>query len=250
MTGNDSARTNKAKGKPGRAAWWRPVVLVVVIAAIVVVAKVYELDQKLDALGEWIDGLGAWGPLAFIAIYIVATVAAVPGSVLTVAAGVLFGTVVGVICVSIASTVGASLAFLLGRYIARDTVAGWLERKEQFRRLDQLTEDHGELVVALTRLVPLFPFNLLNYGFSLTRVRFWTYVFWSWLCMLPFTVVYVAGTDAIKTAIKEGRVPWLLVGVVAATIVILALLVRHARGKLRAKVPVPESPTQEETAHE
>ena len=83
--------------------------------------------------------------------------------------------------------------------------------------------------------MPIFPFNLLNYGFGLTRVRFWTYVFWSWLCMLPGTVLYVVGADAFTKGIAEGRVPWALVGTLVAAAVILTLLVRHARRKLQAK---------------
>ena len=77
--------------------------------------------------------------------------------------------------------------------VARDAVANWLSRSEKFQRLDKLTAEHGAIMVALTRLVPIFPFNLLNYGFGLTRVPFWTYVFWSWLCMLPATVVATCG---------------------------------------------------------
>jgi uncharacterized membrane protein YdjX (TVP38/TMEM64 family) len=136
---------------------------------------------------------------------------------------------------SLGATVGASLAFLISRYFARDAIVRWLSDKEKFRRLDRLTEQHGAIIVALTRLVPLFPFNLLNYGFGLTRVRFWTYVFWSWLCMLPGTILYVVGADAIAKAIAQGRVPWTLVAILVAAAIALALLVRFARRKLQAK---------------
>jgi uncharacterized membrane protein YdjX (TVP38/TMEM64 family) len=136
--------------------------------------------------------------------------------------------------VSIASTLGASLAFLVARYFARDAIARWLSKKKTFRKLDEMTEKRGATIVALTRLVPVFPFNLLNYGFGLTRVPFWTYVFWSWLCMLPVTIVYVVGTDAVTRAITQGEIPWSLVIGVAVAAVLLTFLVRLAKAKLQS----------------
>jgi uncharacterized membrane protein YdjX (TVP38/TMEM64 family) len=165
-------------------------------------------------------------------IYIGAVVAALPGSAITIIAGAIFGSIVGVIVVSIASTVGAALAFLVGRYFARDATAKWLSKRERFRKLDDLTEKHGAIIVALVRIVPIFPFNIVNYGFGLTKVRFWTYVFWSWLCMLPGTALYVVGTDAISQAIIQKRVPWPLIGVLIGVVVLLVVLVKLARKRL------------------
>ena len=91
-----------------------------------------------------------------------------------------------------------------------------------------MTERHGAIIVAIVRLIPLFPFDLLNYGFGLTRVPFRTYAFWSWLCMLPGTVLYIVGADAVTKAITPGGVPWLLILVVIATAALLALLVHYA----------------------
>ncbi len=88
-------------------------------------------------------------------------------------------------------------------------------------------------MVAITRLVPLFPFNLLNYGFGLTLVPFWTYVFWSWICMLPGTVLYVVGADAVTSAISEGKIPWTLIGILIITAGLITVLVRQARKKLK-----------------
>ena len=123
----------------------------------------------------------------------------------------MFGSFIGTIAVSIGSTLGAALAFLVARYFARASIEGWLGKNEKFKNLDQMTEDFGPVIVAITRLVPIFPFNLLNYGFGLTKVPFLTYVFYSWLCMLPMTVVFVVGSDAVFTAVREGRVPWALI---------------------------------------
>jgi len=187
--------------------------------------------------------------VVFVLLYAGAAVAALPGSALTLVAGALFGSVHGVIYVSIASTLGASLSFLISRYFAREAVAAWLSTKEKFRRLDELTERHGAIIVAITRLVPLFPFNILNYGFGLTRVRFRTYVFWSWLCMLPGTILYVVGADAVFKSIRGGRVPWVLAIVLAAAIAVLVVLVRLARRKLESEGQGLRG-EKEETPHE
>jgi pyruvate/2-oxoglutarate dehydrogenase complex dihydrolipoamide dehydrogenase (E3) component/uncharacterized membrane protein YdjX (TVP38/TMEM64 family) len=214
--------------------WWRPVLLLVLIVAVLVLARVFGLGEKLGALRDWLHGLGPLGPVVFTLIYIIAVVAALPGSALSIAAGALFGSVVGVILVSIGATIGASLAFLISRYFARESMVNWLGKNEKFQRLDRLTEEQGAVIVALTRLVPLFPFNLLNYGFGLTRVPFWTYVFWSWLCMLPGIVLFVVGADAVAKALAQGKVPWYLVGAFLAALIFLVIVVRYAKGRLGA----------------
>jgi uncharacterized membrane protein YdjX (TVP38/TMEM64 family) len=213
----------------GSRPWVRPLLLGLAVVAAMVAARALGLGDRLGELRVWIEGLGFWGPVVFAAIYAIATVAAIPGSVITVAAGAMFGSVTGIVVVSLGSTLGATGAFVLGRWFARDSVTRWLEGNEKFNRLDRLTRDHGAIIVAITRLVPLFPFNLLNYGFGLTRVPLGTYVFWSWLCMLPGTVLYVVGADAVARGLAEGRVPWTLVGVLVATVVALTLIVARAR---------------------
>jgi uncharacterized membrane protein YdjX (TVP38/TMEM64 family) len=217
---------------PGGRPWLRPLLLVAVLLAMLAAGRFLGLGERLGDLRAFILDLGPWGPVVFIVVYAVAVVAAVPGSVLTIAAGAMFGSVLGVAVVSVASTLGAAMAFAVARWFARDAVARWLADNEKFARLDGMTERYGAVMVAITRLVPLFPYTLLNYGFGLTRVRFRTYVMWSWLCMLPGTVLYVVGADAVTRGLAEGRVPWALVGVVAATAVALTLVVRRVRRTL------------------
>jgi uncharacterized membrane protein YdjX (TVP38/TMEM64 family) len=193
------------------------------------------VGERIGELRGWIESLGAWGPLVFIVLYIVAVVFMMPASALTIGAGALFGSVLGVGVVSVASTAGAGISFLVSRYFAREAAASWLAKSGRFQQLDQLTEKHGAIIVALTRLVPIFPFTLLNYGFGLTRVPFGTYLFWSWLCMLPGTVLYVVGADAITKGVTQGKVPWPLVGGVAIAAIVLTVLVRAARRKLSSQ---------------
>ncbi len=212
---------------------WRPILLIGLVILIFILAILFGVGDKLAALREWIRSVGAWGPLVFVGLYVLGVVAGIPGSALTIAAGGLFGSLLGVILVSLASTIGASLAFLIARYLARDAVARWVSKREKFKTLDALTNKHGAMIIAITRLVPLFPFDVLNYAFGLTRIPFRTYVFWSWLCMLPGTVLYVVGVDAVIQAIVHKEVPWPLLGVIVAVAVLLAVLVRFARRKMK-----------------
>lgn len=139
---------------------------------------------------QWIDTLGAIGALAFILVYIIATVAFLPGSILTLGAGVVFGIGVGTICVFIGATMGATAAFLVGRYLAR----GWVTRKiaenSKFQAIDRAVGAAGFKIVLLTRLSPIFPFNLLNYAYGVTGVSLKDYVLAS-IGMLPGTLMYV-----------------------------------------------------------
>ncbi len=219
----------------GRKDWWKPLVLLATVVVLLALAKYIGVDQWLKNMRGFIENLGALGPLVFILIYMTTTVFAVPGSAMTIIGGAIFGSIWGVVLVSIASTAGASLCFLIARYFARDATAQWLSQKQSFKKLDSLTEEHGAIIVALTRLTPIFPFNLLNYGFGLTRVPFWTYVLWSWLCMLPGTVLYVSAADAFTLFFTKGKISWPLIIAIVLFLIILTFLVRDARKRLRAK---------------
>lgn len=151
----------------------------------------------------WIDANPYLGSVVFLGIYIVAVVVMLPASIVTIAGGVLFGPLWGFILVSAGSTAGAALAFLGARFIFR-------ERIEEMggERLDRMQEGirkDGWRYVAFTRLIPLFPFNLLNYLFGLTRIRFGTYVLVSWIAMMPGGFAYVYAGYASRVAAVEGE---------------------------------------------
>src|SRR5271157_1645112 len=164
---------------------------IVAAAAIVATAHYVGAEALLRRALRWTAGLGPLGPLVFIAIYILACVMLIPGSILTIGAGVVFGLVRGSIYVSIAATLGATCAFLIGRYFARGWVAAKIEANPKFKAIDEAVAREGWKIVGLTRLSPVFPFNLLNYAFGLTRVSIRDYFFASWVGMLPGTVMYV-----------------------------------------------------------
>lgn len=142
-----------------------------------------------DAL-QWINSLGAVGAVAFTLLYIIATVAFLPGSILTLGAGIVFGIVLGSFYVFIGATIGATTAFLVGRYLARGWVAKKIERNQKFRVIDEAVGREGLKIVLLTRLSPLFPFNLLNYAYGITGVSLKDYIIGS-VGMIPGTIMYV-----------------------------------------------------------
>ncbi|PAX52125.1 TVP38/TMEM64 family protein [Brunnivagina elsteri] len=139
---------------------------------------------------QWVDDLGSVGALAFILIYIIASVAFLPGSILTLGAGVVFGVVMGSLYVFIGATIGAIAAFLVGRYWARGWVASKIEGNQKFRAIDEAVAREGLKIVLLTRLSPIFPFNLLNYAYGVTGVSLKDYIFGS-IGMIPGTIMYV-----------------------------------------------------------
>ena len=221
-----------------KAGLWRPAGVLLIVVAVVILYKVFgsQIQRLLETAKTWIESTGVWAPVVFVAVYIVAVVACFSGAVLTIGGGVMFGPVLGVILVSIASTTGATCSFLIARYLARKQIARWLEGKEKFQRLDRLTAEHGGMVVAIARLIPLFPFTLINYGFGLTEVRFLTYVVCSWLFMLPGTAAFVLIGATGGQAAEEGRFPWAVFLVLLAVVVVLFVLGRFARSYLKRKM--------------
>jgi len=150
----------------------------------------FNLQDVLRNALQSIDNLGSVGAFAFIGLYIIATVAFLPGSILTLGAGVVFGVVWGSLYVFIGATLGATAAFLVGRYLARNWVAGKIEGNNKFAAIDQAVGKEGLKIVLLTRLSPVFPFNLLNYAFGITKVSLKDYFIGS-VGMIPGTIMYV-----------------------------------------------------------
>ncbi len=213
--------------------WVKTVVVLLGLVLAIIVIRSLGLEQYLVSFKAWVADQGAFAPLIFALVYAIATVLALPGSALSIMAGVLFGSVLGVGVVWLGATVGASLCFLVARYLLRGSVEQWLGNNEKFQKLDAITQKNGSIIVAVTRLVPLFPFNVLNYGFGLTKVSFSIYVLWTAICIIPGTILFVVGTDAITQALSQGQVPWALVGIVLLVLAILTLLVRKAKQSIK-----------------
>ena len=169
----------------------RVILVIIAIAAVIVLGRHFHLGEVFAAMLDRIRGLGALAPVLFNILYLVGAILFVPGSVLTIGGGVLFGLLRGSIYVSIGATIGATAAFLIGRYLARDWVRRQLEGNRKFAAIDKAVGREGWKMVLLTRLSPVFPFNLLNYAFGLTAVTLRDYFFATWIGILPGTVLYV-----------------------------------------------------------
>ena len=164
---------------------------ILVIAALLAAARIFNVQEILRTSLDWIRGLGHLGIVLFILIYVLACVFFLPGSVLTLGAGAIFGVVKGSAIVSLASTLGAAGAFMIGRYLVRDWVEAKIADNTKFMAVDDVVAKEGWKIVGLTRLSPIFPFNLLNYVYGVTKVPLRDYVLASWLGMMPGTVMYV-----------------------------------------------------------
>jgi uncharacterized membrane protein YdjX (TVP38/TMEM64 family) len=196
----------------------------------------------IPAFASWVDGLGFWGPVAFVAGYALAVVAFVPASLLTLAAGAIFGVLRGTLVVFVAATLGSCLAFLISRHLARSAIERRLVGNTRFAAIDRAIGVEGRKIVFLLRLSPAFPFNLLNYALGLTRVSFRDYALASF-GMLPGTLLYVysgkvAGDVAALAAgagkpSGSGNTLFWIVGLVA-TIVVTTIVTRIARRALAA----------------
>ncbi|WP_017654028.1 TVP38/TMEM64 family protein [Fortiea contorta] len=160
------------------------------LAIIIIASKQFNFQELFQNLFLWVESLGSFGPIAFIAIYNLATLLFIPGSLLTLKGGCLFGVIYGSIYVLIAAFIGATLAFLIGRYLSRDWVSQQLEKHPKFKAIDQAVAKEGWKIVLLTRLSPIFPFNLLNYAFGVTQVSLFDYILGS-LGIIPGTIMYV-----------------------------------------------------------
>ena len=212
---------------------------IVLIAAGIVGFKYFHGQELLKQAIDWVAQLGLWGPVIFIAIYVVATVLFIPGSVLTLGAGAVFGVGWGSVYVSIASTLGATAAFLVGRYLARDSIARKIEGNERFAAIDKAVAKEGWKIVGLTRLSPVFPFTLLNYAFGVTQVKLRDYVLASWIGMMPGTIMYVYVGSLAQAATGERERTtgeWVLYGVgLLATVVVTVFVTRLAKRALAKK---------------
>jgi uncharacterized membrane protein YdjX (TVP38/TMEM64 family) len=223
----------------------RIIALIAIIIALFLAMRLLPVQQWLRSFNDWIGHMGVAGVFVFIVVYAVATVFMAPGSILTIGAGFAFGLWKGFLAVSAGATLGASLAFLVARFIAREKIEAIAQRNEKFRNIDSAIGKQGAKLIFLLRLSPVIPFNLSNYFYGLTAVRFWPYVLASWLGMMPGTFLYVyigtAGKAAVSAAagakaMKQGWQYWTFLGVgLAATVIVTIWVTKIARDALKSQ---------------
>lgn len=208
--------------------------IITVISLIVGIAMAvtYRKNFNITILENWLATAGGMAPLIFVGIYVISTVLFLPGSVLTLAGGIFFGPIWGTFYNLTGATIGATIAFLIARYLASD----WVSRKASgwLKQLIEGVETEGWRFVAFVRLVPIFPFNILNYALGLTRIRLFHYVITSYICMLPGAIAYTyigyAGRNAAVGG--EGLIRKILLAM--GLFVMVAFLPRFIR-RLRQK---------------
>jgi uncharacterized membrane protein YdjX (TVP38/TMEM64 family) len=234
----DPSTSEPARASGGTTRLVKIAVGVLALGALLVLGRM--AGDAIPGFTAWVDGLGVWGPAAFMLTYAASVVALVPASLLTLAAGAIFGIASGTLYAFVAATLGAAGAFLVSRYLARGAIERKLAGNVKFRSIDNAIGEEGRKIVFLLRLSPIFPFVYLNYALGLTRIGFADYVVAS-VGMLPGTLLYVysgkvAGdVAALAAGVELDRGPadyavWIF-GLVA-TILATALVTRTARRAL------------------
>ncbi|MEG3971253.1 TVP38/TMEM64 family protein [Microcoleus sp. T2B6] len=221
--------------------------IALLLALLIVATRSAYVQDVLRTLLMRIEDLGWWGPVAFVATYNLATVLFVPGSVLTLGGGAIFGLWWGSVYVFAASTLGAVFAFAIGRYLCRDRVVKYMESHPKFKALDRAVSQQGLKIVFLTRLCPLFPFNLLNYALGITQVSLKDYVLGSF-GMIPGTIMYVysgslvgevaaIGTATVYASPQDTAVKW-LINIISflATVAVTVFITRIASKALEESI--------------
>jgi uncharacterized membrane protein YdjX (TVP38/TMEM64 family) len=204
----------------------RPLIFLFLLGGIVFTVRYFHLQEYLEKerLRQFIAAYGVWGPLIYLTVWTLAPPLSLPGLPITLAGGLLFGPFWGVIYTIIGATLGAALAFLMARYLARD----WVEAKlagTKLMVLDEKVSQEGWKVVAFIRLIPIFPYFLVNFAFGLTRITFWSFTIATFIFMLPLTIAFVYFSSNILDLFQGKVSKELLVGVVLVTLVGLIPLI-------------------------
>jgi uncharacterized membrane protein YdjX (TVP38/TMEM64 family) len=236
----------------------RVAVAALLLAAIVAVAVGVPIASWIDGAAIWSQSHREAAGALFVGVYALAAVLVVPGSILTLSAGYLFGLPLGVALTSVGSVLGATVAFVVGRFIARDWVAHRIATWPRFGAFAAALRHDGFAIVLLARLSPLIPYNLLNYALALTAARFRDYLLATWVGMLPATVLYVYAGSLAKSvttlASADGAPSWaaytLLAIGFAATVALTVLLTRRATHLLRERLAAEQAATPPQDASE
>ena len=205
-----------------------------IVAVVYLVLRHYGITddirlENVPKIKTWVTSFGRIAPLVYMGLYLVSTVFFLPGTPVTVLAGFIFGPLWGVFYASVASIISVSVAFLIARYVARDLVESWVKDNAQFRKIDEQVEEQGWRILMFTRLVPIFPFNLQNYAYGLTSIRFSTFVLVSAIFMLPGTAVFVQFGGAFVSGEGDIWKTLLYLGIAGVLMLLLSLVPKLLR---------------------
>ncbi len=227
---------------PLRVKW---ISLAVILLSVLLLMRTLPLESLRQSLHRAVESWGVWGPVFYGLIYAVAVVFLIPASLLTLAAGAIFGLGMGTVLVSLSATTGAAMAFLIARYAARDQVQARVRQSPKLAAVDRAIGTEGWKIVALLRLSPAVPFTLQNYLYGVTAIPFWPCVLTSWITMLPGTFMYVylgsLGSSAVSGQSTTGG-EWALRGLgLLATIVVTVYITRVAKRAMTESLDLPAS---------
>ncbi len=216
----------------------RPLIFISGLVLIIVIVRLFHLQDYVEEqrLRQFIASFGIWGPSIYLLVWFTAPALFLPGLPITLAGGVLFGPFWGVVYTAIGSGVGACLAFLVARYLARDWVAAKL-RGTKLASLDDRVARHGWKIVAFTRLIPIFPYFLLNYAFGLTRISLGAFALATLFAMLPWTIAFVYFSSHILDLVQGNLSPGLIIGIILVALMSLIPVV-YKRVKARQGEPL------------
>ena len=232
--------------------WARWPTLACFAASVALIVAAFPVDALMGVMQGWIHGLGFWAPLAFSVVYGLAATLFVPGSVLSLAAGVVFGVWQGTAVVWCGAVLAIVLSFLIARYGARRRVEALARRRPRFGAVDRALGEQGWKIVALMRLSPLFPFNVQNYLFGVTAIRFWPYCLASAIFIIPGTFLYVylgyAGGETAMAVGGSDSVDALKLGLqlagLVATLAVTVLVARVAAKAIAMHAPAEPNRTE------
>ena len=221
------------------AKYWKWIALAILLVTLSTAAAFLPVKDWVAAFSDWVRTLGPVGVVVFIGAYALATVLFLPGWIFTVAAGLVYGVAGGTAVALAGAVIGSTLAFLCGRYLVRKRVEAATKGNEKFSAIDKAIGDQGWKIVGLLRLSPLIPFNLSNYFYGVTSVRFLPYVLASAVGMLPGTLLYAylggAGKAGLGGGGEQSSLKWVFLGVGLVATIIVTIMVSRAAKKALAK---------------
>ncbi len=219
MEARDKVRKGAGEGKKSGRPWVRLFVVIGLIAVLFLIASHFglldllkggTLKERVERLDSLFQSLGGWATFVFVLIWIVACVLLIPGLPIAIVGGLVFGAVWGSVWTTVGANLGSAAAFLVGRYAARGMVERWIEKNKSLKRIDEGVQQQGWRMLMITRLVPIFPFNLQNYVYGLTDISFRTYVLVTVPTILPGTIAFNFASGSAREVILSGGQPEML----------------------------------------
>jgi uncharacterized membrane protein YdjX (TVP38/TMEM64 family) len=211
------------------------IITTIIIITVTILAYKLGLVNKLKdikLMHQWFKSFGTIGYLVYIIIYILASVFMLPGSILTIVAGIVYGPILGSILALLGATCGAAMSFLIAKYFMKGTIMSMVGSNTLYERIDKGFKVNGSSFLILTRLVPVFPFNLQNYAYGLTSIKTSTYIFWTFICMMPgaFIYAYMAGEIAVKGISMDILIKFTIAGILLFFISLIPKGIARKRG--------------------